>query len=62
LFVHGGIDWKTPIEEQYAEDMMWDRHMVSTAIQWENYNLLHPTDKKLYFRNYKEIYVGHSST
>jgi len=56
LFVHGGIDTDIPLEEQDADDMMWDRSLVLRAhkaqlIQGE-FNV----------PDYNRIFVGHTAT
>lgn len=62
LFVHGGYNWKIPFRDNDKKDMMWDRHLFETACQYENHNLLHPTEKNLHFREFREIFIGHTST
>ena len=56
IFVHGGFDWKVPVDKQYRNKLIWDRFMFKTALMWN--------DKKegLKFPIYDEIYIGHSST
>jgi len=56
VFVHGGFSWHTPLEENSRKDMMWDRHMYSTAWMW------HLKGNKDSFKDYNEIYIGHTST
>lgn len=62
LFVHGGINWTLSIDKQSLDDLMWDRHMYQTALQWESYNLIQPDKSKMYFKNYNKIFIGHTST
>jgi len=62
LFVHGGLDWHKPIEDNEPYDLMWDRKAYQTAWMWEFYRRTHPTDEQNYFRDYKEVYVGHTTT
>jgi serine/threonine protein phosphatase 1 len=62
LFVHGGVDWKKPISEQSDRDIMWNRHMYTTAIYWELFAITHPTARKDYFKRYKEVFIGHTAT
>lgn len=56
LFVHGGIDWSRPVGDQLGERMMWDRHMIQTAIYWEALK----TGEKI--KAYDEVFVGHTTT
>lgn len=60
LFVHGGCNWKIPIEENRMNDLMWDRHMWETAIYHEVQNKLHNSDLK--FDRYNKIFIGHTTT
>jgi serine/threonine protein phosphatase 1 len=58
LFVHGGFDWKTPIEEQDGYDLTWDRHMWVTANMWHN----NKNDKDRTMGNYDDVFIGHTTT
>lgn len=62
LFVHGGYDWHKPLRENNYDDMMWDRHAFQTACMWESYSIFHPTDKKNCFKEFSEVFVGHTGT
>lgn len=62
LFVHGGVDWRKPLNEQDIVDMYWDRHMYSIALQWEAFTLMHPTHDKNWFKLFEEVFIGHTST
>lgn len=62
LFVHGGYNWKKPFKETSLEDLMWDRYAFNAACQWENHSLIHPTEPKSYFKEFKEVFVGHTCT
>lgn len=55
IFIHGGFNWKVPIDEQYREYVIWDRTMIKTALMWSK-------EDKLKFPIYDEIYVGHTTT
>ncbi|MEX0988072.1 MAG: metallophosphoesterase [Bacteroidales bacterium] len=54
LFVHGGIDYRHPIEDQQQEDFIWDRSLVSRALE------LKDMPEKL--TEYDEVFVGHTPT
>lgn len=62
LYVHGGFNWKVPLEDNTAQDFMWDRHAFEVACMWEAFKLTHPTDKPDYFKDYNEVFVGHTAT
>jgi serine/threonine protein phosphatase 1 len=60
LFVHGGYNWHYPIEEQDSYDLMWDRHMWTTASYFQKqFDKGMAMDK---IGNYDEIFIGHTST
>ena len=60
LFVHGGYDWHTSIEDNYAHDVMWDRHMWQAAAYWQ---LQHNRGKELLkINDYDYVFIGHTST
>lgn len=54
VFVHGGFNWRVPIDEQSLHDLMWDRSMFKIALEWNKGELRFPV--------YDEIYIGHTST
>ena len=56
VFVHGGYDWKTPIDQQSLNDLIWDRAMFKTALMWDH------KKEGLKFPIYDEIYIGHTTT
>ena len=56
LFVHGGFDWKKPIEEQDNYDLTWDRHLWGTVTYWKHKGLNHK------IKDYEEVFIGHTST
>lgn len=62
LFVHGGLDWHKDITDNLKDRLMWDRHAYQTALYWEAFHLEHPTHPKQYFKNFNEIFIGHTST
>ena len=62
LFVHGGFDWKIDFKNNQPHDMMWDRHAFQTACQWETFSRVHPTEEKTYFKEFREVFVGHTAT
>jgi len=62
LFVHGGFNWKIDRTEWIANELMWDRHAFETACMWEAYAITHPTDKKDYFKQFEEVFIGHTAT
>jgi len=62
LYVHGGFDWHKPIEENDNDLLMWDRHAFEVACSWEAYKITHPTEKPNYFKDYNEVFVGHTAT
>lgn len=62
LFVHGGVKWQKDLDDQSRVDMYWDRHMYAVALQWEAFALTHPTHPKNWFKPFKEVFIGHTST
>ena len=56
LFVHGGINWHLDVDKQMVTNLMWDRHLWSTAQMWEGYT------PKPVVKAYNEVFVGHTST
>jgi len=67
LFIHGGYNWHKPIEEENEDNMIWDRHMFQTALQWQRFNesiktKFTPESTLERFPDYDEIYVGHTTT
>lgn len=61
LFVHGGVSWNTPLEEQHKQGMTWDRHMYNVASYWE-LQVRRGTQEGNLFKDYFEVYIGHSAT
>jgi len=61
VFVHGGFNWHKPIEENYREDIMWDRNMYFTALYWQ-FQHDERGEKLNTFKDYNEIFVGHTTT
>lgn len=61
LYVHGGLDWKIPIESNNKSNLMWDRHLYETALFWQFQHDIHdvPLQKVIQF---KEIFIGHTTT
>ena len=55
LFVHGGIDLTIPLCENTADTCMWDRNLIRYAFATRN-------DKTPLAPQYKEIFVGHTTT
>jgi len=62
LFVHGGFNWHIPIGDNILYDFMWDRHAFETACSWEAFTIAHPTKPSYYFKNYSEVFIGHTCT
>jgi serine/threonine protein phosphatase 1 len=62
LYVHGGFNWHLPLDEWIASELMWDRHAFETASMWESHKVTHPTDKPGYFKQFNEVFVGHTAT
>lgn len=62
LFVHGGLNWHMDIKANNKKDLMWDRHAFYTACYWELESMRQPTEPKKYFKDYKEVFVGHTCT
>jgi len=56
LFVHGGIREGSKVEDNHAQDMMWDRDLITAA--WKNLK----ANKEQKLTPYKEVWVGHTST
>lgn len=59
LFIHGGFDWHTSIEDQLNTDLIWDRNLFATALEVEQQNKENKTSIK--FSTYDEIYIGHTT-
>ena len=59
LFVHGGFDVDSPIDEQSLHDLMWNRYLAEYAYQC-HYTKSCDIPKKLQL--YNEIFVGHTTT
>jgi len=57
LFVHGGYDWKSSLEETPNEILIWDRSLIQTAYLLEE---IYKGTSNLGV--YDEIYVGHTPT
>ena len=56
LFVHGGIEINSLVVNNRAQDIMWNRDLITTAWKlWKSGN-----SKKL--TPYKEVWLGHTST
>lgn len=66
VFVHGGFDWRKPICETTNSELMWDRKMYTVAKMWdlENKRLAKKGKYtiKERFKNYNEIFIGHTTT
>ncbi|PZM77305.1 MAG: hypothetical protein DKM50_13415 [Candidatus Margulisiibacteriota bacterium] len=59
LFVHGGFDWRKPLEDNTPDVFMWDRQLIEYAKQCaETKSCKIPKPLK----KYNEIYVGHTTT
>ena len=56
LFVHGGIKINSKVENNGAQDMVWDRNLITTA--WKNLK----AGKNQKLTPYKEVWIGHTST
>lgn len=56
LFVHGGFDWKKPIQNQGLKILTWDRDLFLEAKK------RHQNQDNHSFSNYDEIYIGHTDT
>jgi len=56
LFVHAGIDPNKNIHAQTMETLLWDRNLIHRAY------LLNITNPEFRFRNYDEIFIGHTTT
>ena len=54
LFVHGGINHELPIRVQLPDIFLWDRSLVSRALEVDD-----PAQK---LSEFEEIYVGHTPT
>lgn len=56
LFVHGGFNHRIPfnLQEDNKELLIWDRSLVLTAMEYEQYDQT--------FTEFKEIFVGHTPT
>lgn len=56
LFVHGGIKVGSKVEDNKAQDMIWNRELIETA--YKNMK----SGVNLQLTPYKEVWVGHTST
>ncbi|HDR89474.1 MAG TPA: serine/threonine protein phosphatase [Bacteroidetes bacterium] len=56
LFVHGGFDPGTPLEEHDADMLAWDRELIQQAMELAGQN----EDTRL--TGFTEVYVGHTPT
>ncbi|MEX2409834.1 MAG: metallophosphoesterase [Candidatus Paceibacterota bacterium] len=56
LFIHGGFNHRIPfsLQRDDKERLIWDRALVHTAMEYEQYNQPIP--------HFDEIYVGHTPT
>jgi serine/threonine protein phosphatase 1 len=54
LFVHAGIDPKTPIENQSLDTFLWDRTLARTALELSSKNIT------ANITTYDEVYIGHT--
>jgi serine/threonine protein phosphatase 1 len=54
IFVHGGFNPQLPIQEQDAQDFVWNRDLIMMAKDMSLDNSQHK------FSNYEEIFVGHT--
>ena len=61
VFVHGGFSWSIPLEDNYREDICWDRKMYFTALYWEFQHRVR-NKELITFKDYNEIFVGHTTT
>lgn len=60
LFVHGGFNWGTGVEQTVNHVLMWDRHMWTAAGYWQKQH-----DKGMALdtvEGYKEVFIGHTAT
>lgn len=57
LFVHGGYNWKLPIDEQSDYELMWDRKLIEYAITKQKYS-----KRRTNIKPYDEIFLGHTCT
>jgi serine/threonine protein phosphatase 1 len=62
LFVHGGYNWHIPFKNNSMDELMWNRTAFHAACQWELYAMLHPTEPKSYFKEFNEVFIGHTTT
>ena len=58
VFVHGGLVGHAPIEEQYKDDLMWDRSLVNSALTSQASRQC----PKNGYGGYADIFVGHTTT
>lgn len=54
LFVHGGIDPLVPLDQQDADEFLWNRTLVLSALAEK--------DQQTRFTQFEEIFVGHTPT
>lgn len=66
-FVHGGFNRHTPIREQPAMTLLWDRDLFMAALTFEEMGRKKhpPTEKPYTFKmkdEFNEVFLGHTST
>jgi len=68
LFVHGGYNWKYPLDNQpkeYANDyknVYWDRHMWVTACMLNKIPLTKDSHFPGFVKQFDLIFIGHTTT
>lgn len=63
LYVHGGFNPYEDIEKQSAYDLMWDRDLFYSAMKLQKFCETHPErSEQPIVDNYKEVFIGHTST
>jgi len=64
LFIHGGFNRHYPLEEQ-GDILWWDRDLWSQALSYKHMSNIEGLEQKPKFKmigDYKEIFIGHTST
>jgi serine/threonine protein phosphatase 1 len=57
LFIHGGFNNMTPLNETLAYNMMWDRHL------WNKHLKIMGTSMKIIYKeDFNQIFIGHTTT
>lgn len=63
LFVHGGFNWHSPIENQAEYNLTWDRDLFEVAKYWDKLMKNGVKDTKDFrVKEFDEVFIGHTTT